>query len=109
MFTNSGVGILGDPERMCKHGMPLSGATGDSRVVDCALCERPISRGGRVLAGMTAFREAERKQSSINRLLNQQKLMEEQEKQKRMTEEYNKALCQFAERQENQRLRSFRS
>ena len=101
MLTGSSVSIPEEPERMCKHGIPLSGVTGDPHEVNCALCERPISRGGRVLAGMLAFRRAERKRCKNMRLLNRQRLMEEQEKRKRITEEYDKALRQFAERQQN--------
>lgn len=46
---------------MCKHGIPLTGVTGDPHEVNCVRCERPTSRGGRVLAGMMAFRQAQRK------------------------------------------------
>lgn len=85
---------------MCKHGIPLTGVTGDPHEVNCVRCERPTSRGGRVLAGMMAFRQAQRKLGKKKRVLNRQRLKEEQEKRKKIKEEYDNALRQFAERQQ---------
>ncbi|KAJ7333044.1 hypothetical protein OS493_018213 [Desmophyllum pertusum] len=87
-----------ESERVCIHGIPLAGANGDPHVVNCARCERSTSRGGRVLAGMIAFRRAQSKMRKAKRLLNKQRLTEEQENRKKTTEEYDNALRQFAER-----------
>ena len=86
---------------MCIHGIPLGGINGDPHKVDCTLCERPGSKGGRALAGMVAFRRAQSKKSKSGSLLQSQKLTEEQEKMRKTTEEYDKALRKFAERHQN--------
>lgn len=65
---------------------------GDPHAVNCALCERPGSRGGRALAGMIAFRRA---QSKMQRLKGFSK---------RTAEGYADALRQFAERHQNDDL-----
>ena len=91
--------IQEEPELVCKHGIPLNGAIGDSHEVNCVKCERPFSRGGRALAGMLAFRRAESKRRKNERISNTQRLSEEQEKRKRIEEEYDEALCRFPEKQ----------
>ena len=85
---------------MCKHGIPLTSETGDTHEVDCALCERPTSRDERALAGLMEFRRAERRARSHKMVLEQLRLIEEQEKRNRTKKEHEKALRQFAERQE---------
>lgn len=100
-FAGSSTGIPEEPERVCKHGIPLTGVTEDPHEVNCVLCERPVSRGGRVLEGMMAFRPAERNKLKNKRLLNRQKLMKEQEERRRTTEDFENVLHQFAERHQN--------
>lgn len=86
---------------MCIHGIPLGGMNGDPHQVDCTLCERPGSRGGRALAGMIAFRRAQSKKRKSGSLPQRQKLTEEHEQMRKTTEEYDKALREFAERHQN--------
>ncbi|CAH3119517.1 unnamed protein product, partial [Pocillopora meandrina] len=88
-------------QRVCIHGIPLGGMNGDPHQVDCTLCERPGSRGGRALAGMIAFRRAQSKKRKSGSLPQRQKLTEEHEKMRKTTEEYDKALREFAERHQN--------
>ena len=88
-----------EPQQVCKHGKPLTGAHGDPHEVNCVRCERPSSRGGRVLTGMIAFRRAEARRKKEEKRLKKEKLANEQEKRKRTSEAYENALRQFAERQ----------
>ncbi|KAL9965390.1 hypothetical protein ACROYT_G029185 [Oculina patagonica] len=90
-----------ETERMCKHGIPLTGNYGDPHEVNCVRCERPASRGGRSLAGMIAFRRSQSKKRKANGLPNKQQLTAEQEKRKKTIEEYDDALRQFAEKHQN--------
>ena len=89
--------IQEEPELVCKHGIPLNGAIGDSHKVNCMKRERPFSRGGRALAGMLAFCRAKSKRRKNERISNTQRLSEEQEKRKRIEVEYDEALRRFAE------------
>ena len=86
---------------MCLHGIPLAGVSGDPHEVNCALCERPGSRGGRALAGLIAFRRTQSKKRKTKSLFQRKKLTEYQEKTKKTTEEYDNALRKFAERHQN--------
>lgn len=53
-----------DPERVCTHGIPLAGVNGDP----CALCERPGSRGGQVIADLEALHWEHSKRQRAKRL-----------------------------------------
>ena len=87
---------------MCLHGIPLAGVSGDPHEVNCALCERPGSRGGRALTGLIAFRRTQSKKRKAKlSLFQRKKLTEYQEKTKKTTEEYDNALRKFAERHQN--------
>lgn len=90
-----------ETERVCKHGIPLTGVYGDPHEVNCVRCERPSSRGGRALAGLIAFRRSQSKKRKAERLLNKHRLTAEQDKRKKTIEEYDEALRQFAERHQN--------
>lgn len=100
-YPRHSIPIENGHQRVCIHGIPLGGINGDPHKVDCTLCERPGSKGGRALAGMVAFRRAQSKKSKSGSLLQSQKLTEEQEKMRKTTEEYDKALRKFAERHQN--------
>lgn len=85
---------------VCKHGIVLkSDEEGDTHEASCVRCERPQSKGGRMLQQMMESRKEERRRKRQIKA-EKKRLMEEERERRRLAKEaIDNALQKFAELQ----------